>query len=367
MVLLSLFGFFTAFVMAFFFVHLAREHPKQYGQAKPQRFHVGDTPRIGGLAVLIGLGSSMATAVLGGRLGFQPNVNFTWSLVADLLLVFLPVVLIGAYEDLTQRVSVSYRLLFTSVSAFLACSVLHLSVSRLGLGWLDASWAALPWAGVALAFLAVSGLPHAFNIIDGYNGLAGAVVLMMSLALAVVCIKVGDRQLAGVTMCLAGATAGFLVWNFPRGLIFAGDSGAYLWGVTLSVVGITLVQRHPQVSPWFPLLLLIYPVWETLFSVYRRVIRGESPGVADALHFHQLVYRRIVRVAFDDNHARRILTRNNRTSPYLWSLALFSVIPAVLFWDHTAILMMFTMLFVLSYVVAYLVIIRFKVPSWLRR
>jgi UDP-N-acetylmuramyl pentapeptide phosphotransferase/UDP-N-acetylglucosamine-1-phosphate transferase len=167
-------------------------------------------------------------------------------------------------------------------------------------------------------------------------------------------------------MVLAGATVGFLVWNYPRGLIFAGDGGAYLWGVVISVASIQLVQRYSQVSPWFPILLLIYPVWETLFSIWRKLMRGQSPGVADALHFHQLIYRRIVRGVFDDDEARRMLMRNNRTSPYLWGFTVLTVIPAVLFWRNTPVLIFFTLLFVVSYVWAYVSIVRFKVPKWLR-
>ena len=106
---------------------------------------------------------------------------------------------------------------------------------------------------------------------------------------------------------LVGATAGFLVWNYPRGKIFAGDGGAYVWGMVIAVACVQLVQRHRVVSPWFPVLLLIYPVWETLFSIYRKVARGQSPGMADALHFHQLIFRRIVRVVFHDDEARRML------------------------------------------------------------
>ena len=83
------------------------------------------------------------------------------------------------------------------------------------------------------------------------------------------------------------------------------------------------------------MLLLIYPVWETLFSIYRKVARGQSPGTADALHFHQLIFRRIVRVAFADDEARQLLARNNRTSPYLWIFAALTVVPAVLFWNNT--------------------------------
>lgn len=156
-------------------------------------------------------------------------------------------------------------------------------------------------------------------------------------------------------------------WNYPRGLIFAGDGGAYLWGVVVAVASILLIQRNHQVSPWFPMLLLIYPVWETMFSIYRKLARGVSPGVADALHFHQLIYRRLVRTVFHDDEARRMLMRNNRTSPYLWGFTLLSVVPAVLFWRDTWILMALCLLFILSYVAAYVGIVRFKVPPWLRR
>lgn len=149
-------------------------------------------------------------------------------------------------------------------------------------------------------------------------------------------------------------------------MLFAGDGGAYIWGVVIAMASVALVQRNVQVSPWFPLLLLIYPVWETVFSICRKLARGVSPGVADALHFHQLIYRRIVRSVFHDDESRRMLMRNNRTSPYLWGFTLLTVVPAVLFWSNTPVLMAFCALFVVTYVMAYLAIVRFKVPNWLR-
>ncbi|MEY2952047.1 MAG: hypothetical protein RLZZ401_134, partial [Pseudomonadota bacterium] len=186
------------------------------------------------------------------------------------------------------------------------------------------------------------------------------------LAIAHVSLQVGDRELAALVLCLAGATAGFLVWNYPYGMIFAGDGGAYLWGVVTSVASILLVQRHPEVSAWFPFLILIYPVWETLFSIYRKMARGVSPGTADALHFHQLIYRRIVRGVFHEDHTHQMRIRNSRTSPYLWVFALLSIVPAVLFWRDTPVLVGFCLLFMVSYVGAYIAIVRFKVPKWLR-
>lgn len=367
MVILLVCSFIVSLFAAVILIRVASNHAAHYDKNKPQRFHSGDVPRLGGAGVFAGSVTGWSVAAIAGWAGSGLNVNVNWMFVMSWVALSLPAALGGFYEDVTQRLSVRYRLVLTATSAGLACWLLGASVVRLGVPGLDAWLIITPWAGVALAFLGICGLPHAFNIIDGYNGLAGTVALLVCIAIAHVALQLGDRDLAAMVVCLAGATAGFLFWNYPRGLIFAGDGGAYLWGVVIAVASILLVQRHAQVSPWFPMLLLIYPVWETIFSIYRKLVRGVSPGVADALHFHQLIYRRIVRGVFHDDASRRMLMRNNRTSPYLWSFTLLTVVPAVLFWSNTVVLMAFCALFAFSYVVIYVAIVRFKIPRWLRR
>lgn len=365
MIWLSVVAFLAALGSAGAIVHWLRGHAAVYGRGMPQRFHLGDVPRLGGLAVLLGIAASWGMGLGLSKWGDPASLRLGgW--VCMWLLVLLPSAIGGIAEDMTQRLSVRYRLGLTAVSGALAVGLLGLSVPRLDLPWLDMGFSAAPWLGFGIAFLAVTGLPHAFNIIDGYNGLAGMVALIVCLALAHVALQVGDRALAALLVSTAAATCGFLVWNYPRGMLFAGDGGAYLWGIVIALASVSLVQRNAGVSPWFPLLLLIYPVWETVFSIYRKWVRGVSPGVADALHFHQLIYRRIVRSVFHDDESRRMLMRNNRTSPYLWGFTLLTVVPALLFWNNTPVLMAFCALFVVSYVVAYLAIVRFKVPRWLR-
>lgn len=345
-----------------------RSNGRRYAMDMPQRFHAGHVPRLGGVAMFAACTAGWIWMVIAERYLAVPNgIRFPWPDAISWWLVAGIAAAAGIAEDLTHRLQARWRLGLTVLAGAAAALILGLGVPRLGLPGLDAMWQAMPGASVLLALFAVAGLPHAFNIIDGYNGLAGLVALICCFALAYVSLLVGDRQLAATVIVLAGATAGFLLWNYPRGLIFAGDGGAYLWGVVIAVACVQLVQRYPQVSPWFPVLLLIYPVWETLFSIYRKVARGLSPSVADALHFHQLVFRRIVRQVFHDDEARRMLIRNNRTSPYLWGFTVLTVVPAVLFWHNTAVLMAFTLLFVITYVWVYVSIVRFKVPRWIRR
>jgi UDP-GlcNAc:undecaprenyl-phosphate GlcNAc-1-phosphate transferase len=349
-------------------VRLGQESARRYAPAMPQRFHVGDVPRLGGAAMFVAASVGWAWMSLAeAHLGVRNSIPFDLTLAFSWWLVALTCVASGVLEDLTQRLRARLRFVSTTLAALLATVLFELAVPRTGLAWLDPLWQMTPWPGIVLAVVALSGLPHAFNIIDGYNGLAGLVALICSLALAYVALQVGDRQIAGVAVVLAGATAGFLVWNYPKGLIFAGDGGAYLWGVVVAIACTQLVQRHLEVSPWFPVLLLIYPVWETWFSIYRKVARGQSPSLADALHFHQLIYRRVVRQVFHDDASRRMLIRNNRTSPYLWGFAILTVAPAVIFWRSTPVLIGFTLLFIISYIWAYHSIVRFRMQRWLRR
>jgi len=364
MIALIVISFLFSAAAVLYFMRRARRHARRYGTDMPQRFHRGHVPRLGGAGILIGMGAAWAAAGISGTDPF----NVDWPLAASMLTLacILPAVLGGIAEDMTQKLPVRLRLGLTAFSAVLLCWTLQLGVHRLGYFPVDQWLRATPLVAAFIAVLAITGLPHAFNIIDGYNGLAGAVAVQVCLAITHVALQLGDRQLAAMVVCLMGATGGFLLWNYPRGKIFAGDGGAYVWGMVIAVACVSLVQRHPVVSPWFPMLLLIYPVWETLFSIYRKAARGQSPGTADALHFHQLIFRRIVRVAIEDGEARQLLARNNRTSPYLWMFAALSIVPAVLFWNRTLILALFCLLFVVTYVAAYLMIVRFKVPRWLR-
>ena len=358
-------AFFLATVIGGWLVRNAGRFTQRYPADAPQRFHAGEVPRLGGVAMFVALALVSARQVhpVAGDLGHSQMERGAW---AALVTTFLPAVLGGVFEDLTQRLAPLWRLALTGLSATLAVFWLGLTVDSLGLAWIEPFWQSLPVLGMVLAWLAVAGLPHAFNLIDGYNGLAGVIALAVAAALIVVALKVGDWSLAALLCALSGATAGFLVWNYPRGLLFAGDGGAYLWGTVLAVASLTLVQRNSAVSPWFPMLLLAYPITETLFSVYRKLVRGQSPSLADSLHFHQLIYRRIVRGVFHDDAARQLLIRNNRTTPYLWGFALTTVVPAVLFWDSTPILIVCFLLFMVAYISSYLAIVRFKVPRWFR-
>ena len=85
-----------------------------------------------------------------------------------------------------------------------------------------------------------------------------------------------------------------MAFNFPFGRIFLGDGGAYLAGFWVAACAVLLLNRNPDVSTWAVLLSALYPVWETVYSMYRRrVVSRVQTGLPDQGHLHHLVYRAI--------------------------------------------------------------------------
>lgn len=324
---------------------------------KPQAMHSRAAPRVGGLAVVAG--SLAGLLVLG-----PSNMTLTW-LWPVLFIAAMPVFVAGLLEDITKDVGSGKRLMAAFASAAIAWWLLG-GVSRVGIAWAD--WLLSFWP-ISLLFtmVAVGGCTHALNIVDGMNGLAGMIATLMALSLALVALQVQDIPIFLIATALASATLGFLVWNFPFGRVFLGDGGAYFLGFMLAELAVQLVVRNPSVSPFYALAVLFYPVFETMFSIWRRRFkRGVPVDQPDALHLHQLVFRRLVRATFsrDRRHAVPALC-NAMTSPYLWVLALIGLVPATIWWDNAWMLCASLVVFCWVYIWLYSRLVSWRRPGWL--
>jgi len=358
-----MFSFFTSFIASALFTLLVIKQAKLHEAALDsdlsgvQKVHVHIVPRIGGLGIFFAVLFTGIMTVWREPLVGKPVM---WVLACAAVALYG-----GIAEDFTQRVSPLRRLILTMVAAILGYFLLDAHIDRID--WIGAGWSLKPlWISLPLTVLAVAGIAHAMNIIDGFNGLTSVVAICMLLSLGYVALQVNDMFVLVVALMVAGATTGFLIWNYPIGLIFLGDGGAYFLGFMLGELAVLLVIRNPQVSTWYAALLLIYPVFETLFSIYRRLfLRGKSPGMPDGIHLHSLIFRRLVIWAVGRKDARALMRGNALTSPYLWLISLMAVIPATLFWRHTDVLILFCLLFIISYVWLYARIVRFKTPRWM--
>jgi UDP-N-acetylmuramyl pentapeptide phosphotransferase/UDP-N-acetylglucosamine-1-phosphate transferase len=357
-------SFLVSFLVSFFLTLVAIKQAKFHGAALDsnlsgvQKVHAHIVPRIGGIGIFLAV-------VITGLMTMWRAPVIGWAILS-LLICSSVAFLGGIVEDFTQRVSPARRLALTMCAAALGYWLLDAKIEHIDGLFSQTLLLNTIWISLPLTVLAVAGIANAVNIIDGFNGLSSVVSICMFLSLGYVALQVNDMFVLVAALMVAGATAGFLVWNYPAGLIFLGDGGAYFIGFMLGEWSILLIMRNPQVSTWYAALLLIYPVFETLFSIYRRIfLRGRSPGLPDGIHLHSLIFRRLVLWAVGRRDARALTRRNSMTSPYLWLLSLMAVIPATLLWHHSFILILFCLLFVISYVWLYARIVRFKAPRWM--
>jgi UDP-GlcNAc:undecaprenyl-phosphate GlcNAc-1-phosphate transferase len=323
--------------------HLSHDHT----DSGPQKYHAQPTPRIGGLALAPALLTAWAALTLSGQ---SLNLNA----LGLLMLAALPAFLGGIVEDLTKRVGVLERLTLTMLSAAVAAWLLDAILTKMEIPLLGQALTWMPFA-VAFTVFAVGGVANAINIIDGYNGLAPGYALITLAAIAWVATMVGDSLMLMAALAMAGALLGFFVWNWPRGKIFLGDGGAYLLGFWLAELCVLLVVRNPDyVYARLCLALMIYPVFETIFSIYRRkLLQKQSPGQPDNMHFHQLIYKYLTRDLPPSEDPGELTRRNSAVAPRFWIVTgIFSLL-TLFFWSRPGGLVAVTLMFCIAYVWGY--------------
>ena len=328
----------------------------------PQKFHATPTPRIGGIALALALGG--AIAALGTVQWISSEASDGLAMLA---LAAIPAFAGGLGEDLTRRVGVLARLMLTISSGVIASLLIGATLDRVDVPGFDAL---LQWPIFAIAFtaFAVGGVANAINIIDGYNGLVGGYAVLVLAAFAWVAFNVGDPVVLSASLTMAGALLGFLIWNYPKGKIFFGDGGAYLLGFWLAELSVLLVARNPEVSPWFPLALLAYPIIETLFSFYRKtLLRGHSAGHPDGLHFHMLIYKRLVRHHVVAKDPAELAHQNSAVAPLIWAGNALFILPALFFWRSTPGAILVTLAIGIGYLWLYSRLVNWRAPAWLIR
>jgi UDP-N-acetylmuramyl pentapeptide phosphotransferase/UDP-N-acetylglucosamine-1-phosphate transferase len=302
-----------------------------------QKFHYQPIPHVGGLSVFL----SFCVGYF-----LLPNVQVV---VLQLLLVSTPVLIIGLIEDFSTKVSPLWRLIVIFISLSVSFFYLGIGVHSLGFAWIDSL---LSYSLISLVFtlLVVGGAVNALNVIDGYNGLMSGYALLASTAMTFVAYQLGDDLIVQLNLLLIASIAGLFLLNFPFGKIFMGDGGAYFIGFIFSMIGLVFVDRHNELSNWFVLGLLMYPMYELLFSIYRKkIINKTLASQPDAYHLHMLIHKAVAR---RHPESSRVLN-NSMTSPFLWMLSLTSIVPAVIWYDNKVALIVLSCFFMTMYTMIY--------------
>jgi UDP-GlcNAc:undecaprenyl-phosphate GlcNAc-1-phosphate transferase len=266
-----------------------------------RRIHKGATPRLGGLGLAFGLAMGVVLVSSGGYLDHWSGFADWWPRQWPVLGASVIVLLIGFVDD-THSIGPRTKLLGQA----LAVVVLYLGGIRIegfdvlglaiDLGYPSRTISLLGHPiDLALPSLLITmfwflGCMNIWNLIDGMDGLASGVGLLVSATLTLVALHNQNVGVAILASALAGSLAGFLLYNWHPACIFLGDSGSLLIGLLIGIIGVQGSFKGPSaISILFPILAMGLPISDTAMAIFRRWVRNLPLSSADRRHVHHLL------------------------------------------------------------------------------
>ncbi|MBX7164725.1 MAG: undecaprenyl/decaprenyl-phosphate alpha-N-acetylglucosaminyl 1-phosphate transferase [Pirellulales bacterium] len=145
----------------------------------------------------------------------------------------------------------------------------------------------LGYLGIPLTIAWLVGCINALNLLDGMDGLASVVGLTTAIMMALVATISGYPHVAMIALVLAGALAGFLVFNLPPASIYLGDSGSMVIGLVAGILGVQAsLKTTATLSITAPAVIMSIPMLDIVLAVVRRKLSGQRFDTADRGHIH---------------------------------------------------------------------------------
>ena len=304
--------------------------------------HREPTSRLGGLAIILGIST----------------IFFSFEVFDIEHYIFcsvFPVFIFGLLEDIHGNINAKTRFLAAGISAILAIFLTGLNLSRVDVELFDAI-IIFPLFGMIFTVFASSGLANSFNLIDGINGFCSIVSFTIACSLGLLGDFYDEKGLSYLSYMIAISLIPFILLNYPFGLIFLGDAGAYSLGHLLCWIAIVLVSKNLDISTWAILLIFFWPVTDTAFTIIRRRLSKVSSSIADSMHFHQLVMRFFELRSEERSFQRR--WANPLSTLILLPFALFPIYFAFLFIENKLLSTLTYLIFLMIYLSAYLCLIK---------
>lgn len=297
-VLFMIFAFIVSFAFTFATTPLVRRFAFKIGAIDipkdNRRMHKKPTPRIGGLAIIFGF--TVATLCFA-----QPSRQLYGTLSGAAIIAIMGV--IDDCKNLPAKLKFVIQIIAALVVVFAGDIKIDVFTNPNFLS--DNPYWVLPeWLSVTLTVIWIVFITNAVNFIDGLDGLAAGVSAIMSISLVFISIRVGEYSIAILGIALMGSCFGFLPFNFNPAKIFMGDTGSTFLGFMLATLSIQGVfKSYAVISFAVPLLILGLPLFDALFAMIRRILRGQSPMTADRGHLHH----RLVDMGFSQKQTVFIL------------------------------------------------------------
>lgn len=279
--LIQITGFVVAFIISVSLVPLVRKMCLKegfYDIPDERKIHKKPIPRLGGIAIFLGTLFSLITVII--IQGEYPFGNSISAILAGGTIMFL----MGIVDD-TYGLNAKFKL-FIQICCALIAYLLGVQILYANFPFIGHVYFGV--LGLPLTIIWIVGISNAMNFIDGVDGLAGTVGVIGAVTLGTVALFVTPEQSTStlISFILAGALAGFLVFNYNPAKIFMGDSGSLFMGFLLAALAIVGVMKSIAFTIFLPVFILAVPLFDICFATLRRLMKGKSPFTPDAEHLH---------------------------------------------------------------------------------
>ena len=242
-----------------------------------RKIHKKPMPRLGGLGIFSGF-----------LIGYMLFGNHTY-LMNSILIGSFVLLIVGMIDDINS-IKARYKLLGQIVASMIVAlygGLLLKDISFFGL-YVDFGILSYP-----ITIMFILGCINCMNLIDGMDGLAGGISSIFFLTIGIIAVIKGQFALAtALTFIMFGSTLGFLFHNFYPAKIFMGDSGSMFLGLMIAVITLLGFKSTMMSAIIIPFFILAVPIFDTVFAIIRRKLKGESFATPDKSHIHHQLLKR---------------------------------------------------------------------------
>ena len=295
-----------------------------------RRINTKPTPRCGGIALFLGLHAGLLTYVIGvNYFGWYIDDLYNLNRI-DWTLLYIGIVVIycvGLADDIVSLGSLT-KLLGQTVGV----SIIYFSGVSIGaMSVFDSSYVmSLGWLDLPITIIYLVAFINIINLIDGVDGLCAGIVAIIAITFTYLMFQRSSFTLVFVCVALFAVCLAFLRYNFFPARIFMGDSGSHLLGLLIGIVSVLGVARA-QNAIFFviPIIFAAIPVFDTLASICRRLLKRQPVMRGDLEHIHHRLLRKGL--------------SQKRTVAILWlSTAIFCGIGCVLSYENVTLSLVIT-------------------------
>lgn len=243
--------------------------------------HKKVVPRAGGVAIVITFFIGMMAIYF-----FADRTLINKSYMQGFIFSSILIAVVSFYDDVKSKpvaFKLSAQLIATITILFSGIVLDEISLPVIGV-------VELGWFGYLLSLLWIIGLTNAYNFMDGLDGLIGGVTVIAGIYFMAICYFYGSHFVYISSYTLVAGALGFLILNFPPAKIFMGDVGSVFLGFAFAVLAIIASRYDNSHISFLVMPLLLFNVlYDVIFTLFRRLLRGENITRAHNKHLYQLM------------------------------------------------------------------------------